>query len=186
MVKINHKKVPAMLVERFISGDFEAFHEIYEQTKDFVFNVVYRILQNHEDTQDVSHDIYIKIYEKRKTYLADSEFNTWLYRVAINMAIKHSNRKKWFYLNIPFFSDIFHQMGEENSIEIDEQEAIQSTLDKISPLYKACLVLKDVQGFTYEEIAATLQISIGTVRSRISRGREKLLNLYKECEVYAK
>jgi RNA polymerase sigma-70 factor (ECF subfamily) len=180
-------KINTETVNGFIAGDLEAFHAIYELTKQFVYNVVYRILHNHEDAQDMTHDIYIKIYEKRQTFSGNSEFTTWLYRIAVNMAINQTKRQKWLINKLPLIGELFNRSSEEPEfIGFDEQEKIQQVLDRLPPDHKACLVLKDVQGFSYEEIAKTLNINIGTVRSRISRGREKLAILYKESDVYVK
>lgn len=172
----------ANTVDNFIGGDQESFRIIYEKTKDLIFSVVYRMLRSREEAEDLMHDIYIMVFEKRDKYdKKKASFKTWLYRIAVNHTLNHIKKKKWLSMNLFKF-----EKNEEdkdiltNIVKKEERAKMEELLDKVRPEYKVCLILNDIEERPYEEIAQILKINIGTVRSRIHRGRKQLLELYRK------
>ncbi len=172
--------ISSKIVQEFKDGNKTAFSTIYEETKKFIFNVVYKMVLNREEAEDLMHDIYIKIYENRAKFNHVFEIKTWIYRVAVNYVLNHQKRKKWLFLkqfDIAFFYNNQAPMEEAN-----EEGRAMKLLEKLPDKYKMPIILKDIEELSYERIAEVLNIKIGTVRSRLNRGRSKLLALYKRGE----
>lgn len=145
------------------------------------------MLGNKHDAEDAAQDTFLKAYQNLKDFKPEASLYTWLYRIAVNTCLDYKKK--------PFFESLFKKSdeGEEFVIEptSDEpspeknyeskqiQNALQEALRKLSPKLRAVIVLKEVEGLSYEEIADTLDISTGTVKSRISRARDELKNLMK-------
>ena len=172
---------------RASQGDIQAFESIYKASSGFVYNVAFRIVNNKEDALEVAQDVFMIIYHKLKTFRFESSFKTWAYRItansAINFAKKSSRTKTVPYedsLTCPaasegegaFFNEARTRMDQEH-----QSQLVENLLAKLNPDQRACVVLRDIQGLSYEEIAKTLNININTVRSLLKRSREKLLSL---------
>jgi RNA polymerase sigma-70 factor (ECF subfamily) len=174
------KEIDKDTLIRASQGDIQAFEEIYKTSSSFVYNVALRIVNNREDALEVSQDVFMTIYHKLKGFRFESSFKTWVYRItansAINFAKKFSRTK-----TVPFEE----ALGEgavlnEAQAHMDQEhqnQLVESLLGELSPDQRACVVLRDIQGLSYEEIARALNININTVRSRLKRSREKLLGL---------
>ncbi|MFH1709500.1 MAG: RNA polymerase sigma factor [bacterium] len=169
------------IIDRFKEGDMNAFGEIYNKTKDMIYNVIYRFLSNEEDSKDVMHDVFVKVFEKRGSFRGESGIATWIYRVAVNQALNYGKRKSWFPINQDNIKANFY--GSENSSDPEEEDKrlvlLKKLMHKLKPEFRACIVLKDIENVSYEEMSEILKINIGTVRSRLNRGRAELANLYK-------
>jgi len=166
------------IADAFVSGDLKAFEKVYTETFKTIYQLIYRMTGNRQDAEDITHDVYVRAYEKRALYKKDrSALSTWIYRVAVNYTLNALRKKKrWNSASI-----VENGAAVEVLIEnLDGMELVAQLLDKLNPDYKACLVLREVEERPYQEIAAVLGISIGTVRSRISRGRDQLKKLFKE------
>jgi RNA polymerase sigma-70 factor (ECF subfamily) len=164
--------------DAFVSGDLKAFEMVYRETFKTIYQLVYRMTGNRLDAEDFTHDVYVRAYEKKALYKKGrSALSTWIYRVAVNYTLNALRKKKrWNSASI-----VENGAAVEVLIEnLDGMELVAQLLEKLNPDYKACLVLREVEERSYEEIAAVLGISIGTVRSRISRGRDQLKKLFKE------
>jgi RNA polymerase sigma-70 factor (ECF subfamily) len=161
-------------------GDMQAFEEVYKASSSFVYNVAFRVVNNREDALEVAQEVFMVIYNKLKDFRFESSFKTWAYRItanhAINFAKKNSRAK-----TVPFeesfgegavYNDAQVQMDQEH-----QSKLVESLLGELNPDQRACVVLRDIQGLSYEEIAQALNININTVRSRLKRSREKLLSL---------
>jgi RNA polymerase sigma-70 factor (ECF subfamily) len=165
---------------RAAQGDAQAFEEVYKVSSSFVYNVAYRVVNNREDALEVSQEVFMLIYNKLKGFRFESSFKTWVYRItanhAINFAKKNSRAK-----TVPYedtygegavLSDVQANMDQEH-----QNQLVESLLAELNPDQRACVVLRDIQGLSYEEIAQALNININTVRSRLKRSREKLMSL---------
>ncbi len=170
---------------RASQGDVQAFEEVYKASSSFVYNVALRVVNNREDALEVAQEVFMIIYHKLKTFRFESSFKTWAYRItanhAINFAKKHSRAK-----TVPY-EDAFGEGAVANEFEakIDQEHhsrLVESLLAELNPDQRACVVLRDIQGLSYEEIARALNININTVRSRLKRSREKLLSLKKTIQ----
>ncbi|MFH1772044.1 MAG: sigma-70 family RNA polymerase sigma factor [Candidatus Omnitrophota bacterium] len=168
------------IIERSARGDTGAFEEIYKAFSSFVFSVSRRILRNNADAEDATQDVFIKIYRNMKRFQFKSSFKTWVYRIAVNASINTYRRKAKITRKSADF-DIAVKThgvspGADKLIErADNELLIQSLLAGLSPEHKACILLREMEGLSYEEIAEVLKININTVRSRLKRAREALV-----------
>ncbi len=166
-------------------GSVEAFEAIYRAYGPYVYNVVYRMLHHADDAQDVTQEVFVTVYRKLKTFEFRSSLKTWLYRIATNLAINHAKkREREQHRTVALdekMASVLATDPAQGAVERHlQREQVSVLLKALNPDQRACLVLRDFEGLTYEEIAAALDINLNTVRSRLKRGREKLLALSKE------
>lgn len=176
------------LITDFQNGDVSAFEPIVLRYQDRIYNLCLYMLGNRHDAEDAAQDTFLKAYRSLNDFKPKASLYTWLYRIAVNTCIDHKRK--------PFFESIFRRSdtGEEMVIDYPSvspspekdyeskqiQSALQKALGELSPKLRAVIVLKEMEGLSYEEIADTLDISIGTVKSRISRARDELKTLLKD------
>lgn len=173
------------LIRKAQAGDIEAFEGIYRHYSPGVYLAALKIMHNEADAQDVTQEVFITLFHKLENFRFESALKTWVYRIAINTAL--NMRKKQMKLESPqveFIEELAVGTNEsEVNIQADKDynlRIVAFLLDKLNAEQKACLVLRSIEGFSYEEIAETLNININTVRSRIRRARQTLLSLKKE------
>lgn len=169
-------------------GDRAAFEEIYRHASIFVYNVALRMLGSAHDAEEVSQDVFLTAYHKLGGYRYEASLKTWLYRITVNRAInflKKRNRERNRtvpYEEAPDMSQA--QSGTDNTrdeILKDRQEAlVEKMLSALNPDMRSCIILRNLEGLSYQEIADSLKININTVRSRLKRAREKLMALRRE------
>ncbi len=166
-------------------GNTEAFESIYKSYSGFVYNVAYRVVNNIDEAQEVTQEVFLAVYQKLKSFKFKSSLKTWVYRIAVNMAIDYARKRSREQDHTVLYDDnnklnkTIDSAGEE--IEREQQEKIISTLlEALSPNQRVCIVLRSIEGLSYQEIAESLNININTVRSRLKRAREKLIVLRKE------
>jgi len=170
------------ILVRASQGDMRAFEDVYKGSSSFIYNVAFRIVNNREDALEVSQEVFMIIYNKLKTFRFESSFKTWAYRITTNTSINYA--KKYSRVKtVPFeeslgegavLSEAQSRMEQE-----DQSQLVESLLGELNPDQRACVVLRDIQGLSYEEIARVLNININTVRSRLKRSRERLLSVKK-------
>jgi RNA polymerase sigma-70 factor (ECF subfamily) len=161
-------------------GDTDAFEKIYRATSGFVYNVAFRIANNKEDAEEVTQEVFLTIYRKLKNFRFQSSFRTWVYKITTNSAINYSKkRSKEKNRTVEYNDDIkivnVHGEMEEKIDKEHQEETITSMLEILNPGQRACIVLRNIEGLSYQEIAESLEININTVRSRLKRAREILL-----------
>jgi RNA polymerase sigma-70 factor (ECF subfamily) len=175
------------LIARFKAGDPSALDEIVLRYQDRVYNLCRHMLGNLHDAEDAAQDTFVKAYQNLHKFRPDASLYTWLYRIAVNTCIDYKRK--------PFFESLFRRTEEGEELMLDRpseepspervyeakqmDRALWQGLAKISPKLRAAIILKEVEGLSYEEIADVLDISLGTVKSRISRAREELLGIIK-------
>lgn len=177
------------LINEFKEGNNKAFDEIVYRYKDRLVNFLFRYTGNKDDSEDLAQDAFIKLYRSKHLYQEIAKFSTWFYTIAINIA--KTFKKKRGKLSTLSISD-YDQDSEKdfdlpaNTIEPDEYANavienyyIQKAINSLDDTYREAIVLRDIQDLDYEEIAEILKVPIGTVKSRINRGREKLKVLLK-------
>ena len=165
------------IVAAFIAGDTEAFKTVYETTKRSIYTVAYRMTGDHHEAEDIVHDVYVRAYDKRRLYNKEKAgLHTWLYQMAVNYTLNVLKKNK----RIERTAAIESFKGADECIEDDRDDGAlaRAMLEKVSPDFRTCVVLRDIEDKTYEEIAHILGISLGTVRSRINRGRKQLKELF--------
>ena len=169
------------MVELALDGDSRAFELLMEKHESKMYAVALRMCKNREDAQDCLQDAMLRIYKALPSFKGQSSFSTWAYRITMNTCLDDLRRKK---VRQAQSLDQMLEVGwspvdENNSTErhIENSELKRNLSKAIQTLpeeMRAAVVLRDVQGFSYEEIASILSTNVGTVKSRISRGREKL------------
>jgi len=161
-------------------GDIEAFEDIYKVFSGYVYAIAYRVLGNKEDAEEVSQDVFVKIYRNLHKFNFRSALKTWIYRITTNVAInmykktiKHKKR------NVEYDDTIFSEKNKGSKVEKIEIEDKERTIKKMLEILpvdqKMCIVLKDIEGLSYEEISKALGVKLNTVRTRLKRAREKLI-----------
>ena len=168
------------LVIKAADGDMEAFEEIYKAACSFVYNVALRVTNNRDDADEVTQDVFVKIFNNLKSFGLRSSFKTWAYRIAVNTAINHCKKRAGYERGKVEYDPAVHdvQVQNEASQGFDKEESekkIDLLLKMLDPDQRACIVLREIEGLDYRSIADTLNININTVRSRLKRAREKLL-----------
>lgn len=170
------------LIKNFIDGDESAFNELLKRHKEKVRNIIYVTLSNTDAIDDIAQEVFITVYKHLKTFRFESQFTTWLYRITINKCKDHLRKKSIRKIFLPLKDDEEHNVlgsiDENTDIKHIVRKAIASLPDKL----RIPIVLKDIEGFSYQEIADTMDCEIGTVKSRIFRGREALKNILKPIE----
>ncbi len=168
-----------------LEGSIESFECIYKAYSGFVHNVAFRVVNNIDDAQEVTQEVFLTVYRKLESFNFKSSFKTWIYRITVNLAINYAKKRSKEqsrtveYEDNKDFEKTIDSTGEK--IEREQQEKdISTLLEALNPDQRACVVLRSLEGLSYQEIAESLSININTVRSRLKRAREKLLALRKE------
>ncbi|MFC1596277.1 RNA polymerase sigma factor [Candidatus Margulisiibacteriota bacterium] len=164
------------LILRAQEGDLKAFEELYGEYKDFVWKVICRMIDNEEDRKDLFQDVFVKVYQKLGLYRFEARFSTWLYKVTFSTVLNHLSKQKRSRLAAQVFKrDLQTEVRqEEELVDVDSEKLVEQILKDLNPVQRACVILKDVESFSYEEIAQMLSLNIGTVRSNLNRGRNVL------------
>jgi RNA polymerase sigma-70 factor (ECF subfamily) len=168
------------LVEAALAGDRDAFGKLVTRYQDRLYNTLLRVVGTHEDAADAAQDAFVQAYTKLDSFRGASRFYTWLYRIAMNVALSRRRRRR------PTAS-IDHAKeaageepadvaeGPEDMVLSQERiEHVQSALGGLGDEHRTILVLREIEGCAYEEIAEILDLPVGTVRSRIFRARVQL------------
>jgi RNA polymerase sigma-70 factor, ECF subfamily len=172
------------LIAEVLAGNTAAFGELVARYQDRLFNVAYRVLDNADDAADVVQDVFVNAYTSLRAFKGDSELFTWLYRIAFNTAISFKRRRRGV-VRIDGSGDGGLD-PEDRSLDTAPEAGLERTEDervlgeamaKLSAEHRTVLVLKDIDGLKYEEIADVMGVPIGTVRSRLHRARLELKSL---------
>ena len=169
------------------SGDEQAYEQLIERFQTPVYNLAYRLLNDQADAADVLQEVFIKIFRNVATFRGESSLRTWVYRIAVN---ESHNRRRWLFRHRRGETGIEDTFDDSESREKplmdsgetpfdftmnrEAQVLLEEALAEINPVFRAALVLREVEDMSYEENADILEVSIGTVKSRIVRGREAL------------
>jgi RNA polymerase sigma-70 factor (ECF subfamily) len=180
------------LINDCLRGDAAAFAVLVRRYQDRLFNTVYRLIGNADDAQDVVQEAFLSAYQSLGGFKGDSLFFTWLYRIAVNTAISFKRKQR---VAVSLNGGVEGQNGIEpadlseasrpgHALEQLEQERrIQKALNRLSAEHRAVLILKDMEGQKYEQMAEILEVPIGTIRSRLHRARMELRDLLENDEV---
>lgn len=165
------------LIRAFIeTGDQDAITDLLKRHESRVYGLAYRLLGNRPDAQDATQEVFISVVRKAKTFRFQSAFSTWLYRLTVNAA--HDLRRKRSRAPIPT-EDVSPESPDEVTSSLDRM-AIDEALRHIPYDQMEAVVLRDLFGATYDEIAEATAVPVGTVKSRIARGRLQLFELLGE------
>ena len=180
------------LVSRYQAGDKTAFDELVGRHSGHAYQVAYGVLGNREDAEEVASDTFIRIQRALPQFRGESEFTTWMYRIALNLA---RNKYRWnkvrgSQVNVSYNAplpvndngdDERHFDAPDASLPPDQaatlrelEHNLMAELQRLPEVYREALVMRNIQGMSYEEIAEVLDLKLGTVKSRIARAREEL------------
>ncbi|MCQ1528501.1 RNA polymerase sigma factor [Lutispora saccharofermentans] len=188
-----------LLVDKSKKGDLDAFEELISAYEKKAYNIAYRMMGNEEDAKDMAQEAFIKIYKSIQNFREESSFSTWLYRIVTNVCLDELRKRKNdrlvpLELNIETDkgSAIVELSAEKETPEdiyerVEKRQLIQNAISSLGDDYKTVIILRDIQGFGYEEIASMLNCSLGTIKSRINRARNQLKDkLRYQLELYEK
>lgn len=169
------------LARRHRYGDSSAFEEVYRQYVQMVFNLCLRMVGNREEAEDLAQEVFLRIHRHLGRFSGRSALKTWIYRVTINYCRSKLSRKRWFMRSI---KEEDEEGGvqledtargpEDHTLANDDARTVMKALMNVKPKFREAVVLRDLEGMSYDEIAEVLKVRIGTVRSRIARGRDQL------------
>lgn len=177
------------LLEKSKAGDITAFEQLIDGYQHKIFNIALRIVGNYDDASDLAQEVLIRVYKSISAFKEQSSFSTWIYRITTNACLdeirKRKNRKI-----ISLDEEIKVDDGEmKRQIVSDEplpedtaekrelKKMVNDAISRLSEEHRMAIVLRDIQGFSYEEIARMINCPEGTVKSRISRARQSLKNV---------
>ncbi|QCX32510.1 sigma-70 family RNA polymerase sigma factor [Caloramator sp. E03] len=173
------------LIYRCQQNDIEAFETLILSYEKKIYNLCYYMLKNMEDAKDASQEVSLKIYRSIQKFKGESKFSTWVYRITYNTCMDYIKRRK----EELSFEDILNSEGHieskvENVIENRElQHDIKNCILRLSNDFRTIIILRDISGLSYQEIADVLGIEVGTVKSRLNRARESLRNELIKCGI---
>jgi RNA polymerase sigma-70 factor (ECF subfamily) len=170
-----------VLIERCLAGDQQAWEQIVRQHWRKVFNLAYKFVGRHDEAEDLTQDIFLKIFKALHTFDRRANFQTWLISISRNLCIDHyrSVRKERETMardvDASQLAPPSRERGPYGELEqVDLRQRIRLALAELPPTLREAVVLRDLQEFTYQEIADKLRLPEGTVKSRINRGRLEL------------
>ncbi len=178
---IHSLDVDVELAERHRCGDTQAFNEVYARFEEMVYNLAFRLSGNYEEAADLTQEIFLRVYRHLGSFGGRSTLKTWIFRIAINHCRDRLSR--WRPLTQPLGDDPGEgevayadpsRGPEELAVAADEGRRVAEGLARLPSAFREAVVLRDIEGLSYEEIAEVLGVRIGTVRSRIARGRDQL------------
>lgn len=175
------------LVELARAGDEAAFEKLVTLYERKVYATAFRYTANEHDAMDISQEVFIRVFRFIHTFNLESSFSTWIYRITVNVCKDHI-RKRASRAELPL--ELTDEESGEYTVEISDstydpvelyeqtelRQEIRRAIDDLPDNYKEIVLLRDIGGLSYDEISQTLDIEVGTVKSRLSRAREKLRN----------
>jgi RNA polymerase sigma-70 factor (ECF subfamily) len=186
---LNELSDEELIIEFQRSGDEKAFEILIQRFKNPLTNYVFRFLGDYDSCVDVVQETFIKVYRYKDNYSSVAKFSTWVYTIAGNLAkteYKRKQRRNLFSINSYGEESKTFEIPDESyrpDVTVDsnmKNEIIQNALLKVRDSYREAVILRDIQGLSYEEIAEIIGIEVGTVKSRINRGRAELQKFLKD------
>src|SRR5829696_1540306 len=182
--------VEDQFIERLKRGDAAAFEKLVNERSGEIYGLLYRLTENGEEARDLTQETFLRAFQSIVHFRGESDLRTWIYRIAINQA---RNRWRWWRrrrrdvtvsIDAPqpnghstlagtLQSDV-DSNPERNALLHERERVLRKALSSLKRVYREAVVMRDIEGFAYEEIAVALDISVGTVKSRLARGRQEL------------
>jgi RNA polymerase sigma-70 factor, ECF subfamily len=173
------------LIRQFKTGDPSTFERIVQAHQDRIYNLCYYLLGNSQDAEDTAQEVFIKAFRNLNKFKPEASLYTWLYRIGVNTCLDHKRKSRLEPLKDQSLADNLPSAEPSPERRYQSKEigqAIRAALDQLSKPSRAVIVLKEIEGLSYEEIAEVLNTSVGTVKSRLSRTREELRRLLHKQE----
>jgi len=172
-------------VEQARRGDKSAFGRLAQAYQRPVFNLTYRMLGNQQEAEDAAQETFLRAYASLRQYNVDHKFSTWLFSIANHHCIDRLRRRRTTYVSIddnPVLENLDGEteLPEDSALSQEHRREVQRLLDQLEPDYKMPLILRYWEDYSYEEIAAALELTVAAVKSRLFRGRQQIAKLYTE------
>jgi RNA polymerase sigma-70 factor (ECF subfamily) len=179
----------AEFIERLKRGEAAAFEEWVADRSGEIYGLLFRLTENSEEARDLTQETFLRAFQSISRFRGEADLRTWIYRIAINQA---RNRWRWWrrrrrdstvsldapqgQTTQPLGATLVEgsENPEQQTLAHEREVALRAALQKLGVSYRETVILRDIEGFSYEEIAATLGINVGTVKSRLARGRQEL------------
>ena len=176
-------------IERLKRGEAAAFEEWVAERSGEIYGLLFRLTENREEARDLTQETFLRAFQSIGRFRGEADLRTWIYRIAINQA---RNRWRWWRRrrrdstvsldatqgksNQPLIATLAEgsENPEQQTLAHEREVALRTALQKLGMSYRETVILRDIEGLSYEEIAATLGINVGTVKSRLARGRQEL------------
>lgn len=173
------------VVEKVIGGEVDAFSVLVDRYQDRIYSAVLNYVSNRDDAVDIAQETFVKAYSSLRSFNSSSAFYTWLYRIAVNTAIdfiRKRRAKPTDSLDEERFSEAgFEPVStdaaadpEKVAVRVEQRLALRKAISTLSEKLRNVIILHDVEGLSQEEVAEILRVPVGTVKSRVSRGRAEL------------
>ena len=178
-------------IERLKRGDAAAFETLVNERSGEIYGLLYRLTENVEEARDLTQETFLRAFQSIGHFRGESDLRTWIYRIAINQA---RNRWRWWRRRrrdatvsidepeigggrlglVATLKSTTAKDPEQDTLANERERALRKALTNLKRVYREAVILRDIEGFAYEEIATALDISVGTVKSRLARGRQEL------------
>jgi RNA polymerase sigma-70 factor, ECF subfamily len=154
------------------NGDIAGLHVLYEMHRKKVYNLSWRMLGTPQDGEDALQEVFLKVFDRIKNYRGDSAFSTWLYRMTTNHCLDLLRRRKILtFLGFENAPEAQDKKDSEKAVNLGLSPVIAKALEKLPEKQKACLLMREMDELSYEDIASALQLSLGSVKSNIHRAK---------------
>ncbi len=186
------------LVEESRKGNIDAFEELIKDYKKSAYNIALRVMRNVEDAEDASQEALIKIFKNINNFNMESTFKVWMYRIVVNTCIDFKRKKSINSVSIDETIDlgsggeVHREIPDDSNNPSDliernyDTRLVNDAINMLEDDFKTIIILRDIKGFTYDEISEILTCNLGTVKSRLSRARKRLKEiLEKEMKVHS-
>ena len=173
------------LIKQFQEGDRQSYNELVFRYKDKILNFLYRFVYDMDLAEDLAQETFLKVYLKKDSYREISKFSTWMYTIASNLAkteLRKIKRRKTY--SISEISDVDREVNffvqDENSddkLDDNESNILHESIFELEEDFRTIIILREIQELSYENISKILKLPLGTVKSRINRGKLKLRDI---------
>lgn len=184
------ENLDTQFIEKLKRGDGAAFEKLVTERSGEIYGLLYRLTESAEEARDLTQETFLRAFQSIGHFRGDSDLRTWIYRIAINQA---RNRWRWWKrrrrevtVSLDSTADQERQPlaatlkceesrnPEQDTLAREREDVLRAALGNLRRVYREAVILRDIEGLAYEEIATALDISVGTVKSRLARGRQEL------------
>jgi RNA polymerase sigma-70 factor (ECF subfamily) len=172
------------LIEQARAGSLKAFEELVLSYEKKIYNYCLRMTNNREDAEDLTQEVFVRVYKNLNKFKGNSQLSTWIYRIAHNVCIDRYRKSKIAAISLsqPKGPDDERELDvpaddpspEQQTLRREQQKYLLEAISRLKPKYRTVIVLRDIQQHSYDEIAEILNLPLGTVKSHINRGRAAL------------
>ena len=189
------KETEYKIIQRVLNGDTNAFEHLVLANQKNVYTLALKMTRNEDDALDLSQEAFVKAYQQLSAFRGDSKFSVWLYRLTYNLCIDFiRKRSKQTTVSLDYKDDDnevssyeipdLRNLPEDSAIRKEMRRTIEQSIDGLNTDHREVLIMREITGLSYDEIAETLMISVGTVKSRLARARMKVVESLKEKGTY--